>query len=95
VPLAPNQRKVLFGPNIKSSLHRTSHETTVTQNVLRSLWRGNTRVLSTASKPCTEPHDLDDLDAPGRVYTGRATVRALWTVGAVEVRVLTGALVEY
>jgi hypothetical protein len=38
------------------------------------------------------PHDVDDLDAPGSIDTGRTRLRALWTVWSVEVRVFSGAL---
>jgi hypothetical protein len=57
--------------------------------------RDNTVTTSNASitsNTSTNPHDLDDLDARGGIYTGRSRLRALWTAWSVEVRVLSGAL---
>jgi hypothetical protein len=44
------------------------------------------------SSASTKPPNLDDLDAPGSIYTGHTRLRALWTVWSVEVRVLSGGL---
>jgi hypothetical protein len=51
-----------------------------------------TSTASITSNPSTEPRNLDDLDAAGRIYTTGTRLRALWTVWSVEVRVFSGAL---
>ena len=51
-----------------------------------------TSIPSSSSNPSKEPRNLDDLDAPGSIYTPGSRLRALWTEWSVEVRVLSGAL---
>ena len=56
--------------------------------------RGNilaTSISSDASNASTKPDDMDDLDAPARIYTFCTRLRALSGVSRVVVRVHSGA----
>src|SRR5207248_529707 len=50
-----------------------------------------TSIPSNPSTASTKPTNLRDLDAPRRIYTPGARLRALWTRWSVEVRDLSGA----